>query len=94
VSIPRRKPHPYYVVSPEKRLWNCYRCQKGGDHVSFIQDIKHVDVKGGLRVLAEKRGVVPEESPSADEHRELVALGRREIGDTTRRAPTPFRERT
>jgi len=62
---------PYLYVSPEKQLWHCYGCQKGGDHFTFIQDIEHVDFKGALRLLADKTGVVLEESPGAGRQREL-----------------------
>jgi len=62
---------PSFYVSPEKQLWHCYGCQKGGDHFTFIQDIEHVDFKGALRLLAGKTGVVLEESPGAGRQREL-----------------------
>ena len=62
---------PSFYVSPEKQLWHCYGCQKGGDHFTFIQDIEHVDFRGALRLLAEKTGVVLEESPGAGRQREL-----------------------
>jgi len=62
---------PSLYVSPEKQLWHCYGCQKGGDHFTFIQDIEHVDFRGALRLLAEKTGVVREESPGAGRQREL-----------------------
>jgi len=62
---------PSFYVSQEKQLWHCYGCQKGGDHFTFIQDIEHVDFKGALRLLADKAGVVLEESPGAGRQREL-----------------------
>ena len=62
---------PSFYVSPEKQLWHCYGCQKGGDHFTFIQDIDHLDFKGALRLLADKTGVVLEESPGAGRQREL-----------------------
>src|SRR5438105_9420896 len=62
---------PSLYVSPEKQLWHCYGCQKGGDHFTFIQDIEHLDFRGALRLLAEKTGVVLEESPGAGRQREL-----------------------
>jgi DNA primase len=62
---------PSLYVSPEKQLWHCYGCQKGGDHFTFIQDIEHVDFKGALRLLAEKTGVILEESPGGGRQREL-----------------------
>src|SRR5437868_62873 len=62
---------PSFYVSPEKQLWHCYGCQKRGDHFTFIQDIEHLDFRGALRLLAEKTGVVLEESPGAGRQREL-----------------------
>src|SRR5437588_2496171 len=63
---------PSLYVSPEKQLWHCYGCQKGGDHFTFIQDIEHLpDFKSALRLLADKTGVVLEESPGAGRLREL-----------------------
>src|SRR5437773_3468386 len=62
---------PSLYVSPEKQLWHCYGCQKGGDHFTFIQDIEHVDFRAALRMLAEKTGVILEESPGAGRQREL-----------------------
>jgi DNA primase len=62
---------PSFYVSPEKQLWHCYGCQKGGDHFTFIEDIEHVDFKAALRLLADKTGVVLEESPGAGRQRDL-----------------------
>jgi DNA primase len=62
---------PSFYVSPEKQLWHCYGCGKGGDHFTFIEDIEHLDFRGALRLLADKTGVVLEESPGAGRVREL-----------------------
>jgi DNA primase len=62
---------PSFYVSQEKQLWHCYGCQKGGDHFTFIMDIEHVLFKDALRLLADKTGVVLEESPGAGRQREL-----------------------
>ncbi|GAC1484169.1 MAG: DNA primase [Candidatus Dormibacteria bacterium] len=62
---------PSLYVSPEKQLWHCYGCQKGGDHFTFIQEIEHVDFRAALRLLADKTGVELEESPGAGRQREL-----------------------
>jgi DNA primase len=63
---------PSFYVSPEKQLWHCYGCNKGGDHFTFIQDIEHLaDFKAALVLLAEKTGVVLEDSPGAGRRREL-----------------------
>ncbi len=62
---------PSFYVSPEKQLWICYGCQRGGDHFTFIQEIEHVDFLGALKLLAEKTGVELEESQGAGRRREL-----------------------
>ncbi|TME79497.1 MAG: DNA primase [Chloroflexi bacterium] len=59
------------LISEHLRLQKAGRDQKGGDHFTFIQDIEHVDFRGALRLLAEKTGVVLEESPGAGRQREL-----------------------
>ena len=63
---------PSFYVSPEKQLWHCYGCGKGGDLFTFIEQIEHLaDFKSALRLLADKAGVVLEESPGAGRQREL-----------------------
>jgi len=62
---------PSFYVSPEKQLYVCYGCGKGGDHFTFIRDIEHVDFLGALRILAEKTGVELEDSPAGGRRREL-----------------------
>src|SRR5260370_36945170 len=61
---------PSFYVSPEKQLYHCYGCGKGGDHASFIGEIEHVDFVGALRLLAEKTGVELEDSPAGVRRRE------------------------
>src|SRR3989442_8447435 len=46
---------PSLYVSPEKQLWHCYGCQKGGDHFTFIQDIEHVDFRGARGCSRKRR---------------------------------------
>jgi DNA primase len=62
---------PSFYVSPEKQLYHCYGCQKGGDHFTFIMDLEHVDFLAALRQLAEKTGVELEDSPAGGRRREV-----------------------
>src|SRR3989442_1608320 len=62
---------PSFYVSPEKQLYHCYGCQKGGDHFTFIMDLEHVDFLAALRLLAEKTGVELDEGQGAGRRREL-----------------------
>jgi DNA primase len=53
---------PSFHITPEKEMFYCFGCKKGGDIFSFIQEIEHVDFRESLKILAEKAGVSLHES--------------------------------
>ncbi|MFA6304378.1 MAG: DNA primase [Patescibacteria group bacterium] len=46
-----------FIVSPDKQIWHCFGCGKGGDHFSFIQQLEGLEFPEALRVLAARAGV-------------------------------------
>jgi DNA primase len=48
---------PSFIVSPEKQIWHDFSSGKGGDMISFIEQVEGLDFKGALALLARKAGV-------------------------------------
>ncbi len=48
---------PSFIVSPDKQIWHDFSSGKGGDVISFIEQVEGLDFKGSLELLARKAGV-------------------------------------
>ncbi len=58
---------PSFSVSPDKQIFHCFGCGKGGNVLSFIRAIENLSFPDAVRFLAEKNGMtVPEESGSQE----------------------------
>lgn len=48
---------PSFVISPEKQIWHCFGCARGGDVFSFVMEKEALAFPEALRLLAAKAGV-------------------------------------
>ncbi len=48
---------PSFFVVPDKNIFHCFGCGKGGDIFTFVQDIESCDFPEALTMLAERAGV-------------------------------------
>jgi DNA primase len=48
---------PSLVISPERQIWHCFGCGKGGDVYSFLMEYEKLEFPEALRFLAKRAGV-------------------------------------
>jgi len=62
-----------FVVSPEKQIWHCFGCGKGGDVFGFIRETEGLEFPDALRVLAKRAGVkLVKQDPKLESERSRI----------------------
>jgi len=73
---------PSFVVSPEKQIFHCFGCGKGGDVFSFVTQIEGIEFVEALRMLAHKAGVTlqrmdPQVNSERNKTMDIIDLSRK-----------------
>lgn len=48
---------PSFFVSPQKGIWRCFGCGKGGDVINFVAEINRFSNSQAIRVLSNRLGI-------------------------------------
>ncbi len=68
---------PSFSVDPLKKLYHCFGCGKGGDHIQFVLETENLDFAAAVETLADRYGVRLEyEQSSPEEERRRAQRGR------------------
>ncbi|OGG10305.1 DNA primase [Candidatus Gottesmanbacteria bacterium RBG_16_43_7] len=48
---------PSFMVSPERAVWHCFGCGRGGSVIDFVMEYERIDFTEALETLAKRAGV-------------------------------------
>ncbi len=66
---------PSFSVSPDKQIYHCFGCGKGGGVVNFIMEIENLDFRDAVSFLARRAGMPePEDRPDENASRRARML--------------------
>lgn len=83
---------PSFFVSPARGGYYCFGCHQGGDIFSFVEAVEGLDFLGALKVLADRAGVVLDQSnfkrdPQKQSLYDVLELSKRYYREVLRRHP-------
>ncbi|MFH0905105.1 MAG: DNA primase, partial [bacterium] len=67
---------PSFMISPDKQIWHCFGCGRGGDVFRFVMEKEGVEFVEALKILADQAGVQLSKAPlqGADTKKTLYSL--------------------
>lgn len=67
---------PSFVVNPEKNIYKCFGCGKGGDVIGFLMEYEKFDFVQTLEYLAERYHITlsKEEQPEEDDKKRMASI--------------------
>ena len=73
---------PSFSVSPDKQIFHCFGCGKGGNVFHFISQIENINFVESVGILAERAGItLPTSDNSEDEKRQKLKARIYEINE-------------
>lgn len=63
---------PSFTVNPSLQIYKCFGCGKGGDVISFLQEIERLDFRQALSLAAEKAGIELKDTFSKQDPKEVA----------------------
>ncbi len=81
---------PSFTVNIHSHFWHCFGCDKGGDIISFVQDIEGISFTEAVEYLADKFGVILEYTGNSAPTREKSEISKARLIEAHRIAKESY----